>query len=227
MPQKPTRARGSGSLRERTDSTGKRSWYGVWRDGNGRQVQRVLGPVRVKGSPVGLSKTEANEELRKRMSATRHADPRVTAQSLPLTVQTVADLIVERQRIAGRRPATIRAFEVNVRVHLVPFFGERSLAEIRRADIDALMGKLIADGKKAKTARNVRGDLAHICNHAVREGWLQSNPVAGAVSPKGADEGGDDLRFLDVESVYQLARVGPQDDDLGRSSSATCTSSRR
>ena len=89
MSRKPTRARGTGSLRERTDSTGRRSWYGVGRDCNGRQMQRVLGPVRAKGSPVGLSKTEANEELHKRMSASRRSDVRVTAQSLPLTVQTV------------------------------------------------------------------------------------------------------------------------------------------
>ncbi len=64
-----------------------------------------------------------------------------------LTVQAVADLIGERQRIAGRRPATIRAFKVNVRVHVVPLFGERSLAEITRRDVDALMGKLLAQGK--------------------------------------------------------------------------------
>ncbi|MEO9176918.1 MAG: site-specific integrase, partial [Gaiellales bacterium] len=48
------------------------------------------------------------------------------------------------------------------------------------------------------------------------EGWLQANPVAGAVRPKAASEGGEDLRFLDVESVYQLARLGPRDDELGR-----------
>ena len=53
-------------------------------------------------------------------------------------------------------------------------------------------------------------------NHAIREGWLQSNPVTGAVRPQDVDEGGSDLRFLDVEAVHQLARVGPQDDDLGR-----------
>lgn len=215
MAGKSSRARGTGSLRERTDSRGRRSWYGVWRDSTGNQMQRVLGPVRVKGSPVGLSKTEAEEELRKRMSAARRGDARVTPQSMRLTVQTVGDLIGERQRIAGRSPATMRAFTVNVRVHLVPFFGERSLAEITRRDVDALMGRLLAEGKSAKTARNVRGDLAHICNHAIREGWLQTNPVAGAVRPKSAGEGAEDLRFLDVESVHRLARLGPQDDDLG------------
>jgi integrase len=210
------RARGTGSLKERTDASGRRTWYGVWRDASGRQYQRVLGPVRVKGSPVGLSKTEANEELRKRISAGRHADARVTPQSLPLTVESVGGLIMERQRLAGRRPATIRAFEVNVRVHLAPFFGSRGLAEITRADVDALMSSMLAQGKSAKTARNARGDLAHIFNHAIREDWLQANPVAGAVRPRSDDEGGKDLRFLDVESVYQLARLGPQDDELGR-----------
>lgn len=188
----------------------------MWRDGSGRQVKRILGPVRVKGSPVGLSKTEANEELRKRMSAVRPTDTRVTPQSMRLTVKTAGDLIGERQRVAGRRPATIRAFEVNVRVHLVPFFGDRGLAEITRRDVDALMASMLARGKSAKSARNVRGDLAHIFNHAMREGWLQSNPVAGAVRPKGADEGAKDLRFLEVEAVHQLARLGPQDDELGR-----------
>lgn len=71
----------------------------MWRDGSGRQVKRVLNPVRVKGSPVGLSKTEANEELRKLMSAVRPADTRVTPQSMLLTVKTVGDLIGERQRL--------------------------------------------------------------------------------------------------------------------------------
>ena len=135
MASSPYRSRGTGSLSERADSTGRRSWVGMWRDGSGRQVKRVLGPVRVKGSPVGLSKTEANEELRKLMSAVRPADTRVTPQSMRLTVKTVGDLIGERQRVAGRRPATIRAFEVNVRVHLVPFFGDRGLAEITRRDV--------------------------------------------------------------------------------------------
>jgi hypothetical protein len=129
----------------------------MWRDGSGRQVKRVLGPVRVKGSLVGLSKNEANEELRKLISAAvRPADTRVTPESMPLTVKTVGDLIGERQRVAGRRPATIRAFEVNVRVHLVPFFGDRGLAEITRRDVDALMASMLARGKSAKSARNVR-----------------------------------------------------------------------
>jgi hypothetical protein len=129
----------------------------MWRDGSGRQVKRVLGPVRVKGSLVGLSKNEANEELRKLISAAvRPADTRVTPKSMPLTVKTVGDLIGERQRVAGRRPATIRAFEVNVRVHLVPFFGDRGLAEITRRDVDALMASMLARGKSAKSARNVR-----------------------------------------------------------------------
>lgn len=210
------RSKGSGSLTQRVDSNGQRSWLGRWRDDSGRQCKSTLGLVRVKGSELGLSQREADDELRKRMSAARVADVRVTPQSRPLTIQTVADLIGERQRIEGRAKATIRAFEVNVRVHLVPFFHDRNLREITRGDVDALMGKLIRNGKSAKTAKNVRGDLAHICNHAIREGWLLVNPVMGAVMPRDDDEGSADLRFLEVESVYQLARLGPQDDDLGR-----------
>ena len=136
---------------------------------------------------------------------------------MPLTVKTVGDLIGERQRVAGRRPATIRAFEVNVRVHLVPFFGDRGLAEITRGDVDALMASMLARGKSAKSARNVRGDLAHIFNHAMREGWLQAESRGRCCPAKRwTTRAGQDLRFLDVESVYQLARLGPQDDDLGR-----------
>jgi integrase len=202
-------------LRERVDKSGRRTWYGLWRE-NGRQVQRALGPVRVKGSDVGLSKTEASDELRRRMSAAKPTDVRVTPSSLPLTIQTVADLIGERQRVEGRSPATISAFEVNVRVHLVPFFHDRNLREITRADVDALMGRLLRAGKSAKTARNVRGDLAQICNFAIAEQWIAANPVKGALMPKDRSEDEGDLRFLDVESVRELARRGPQDDDLGR-----------
>ena len=56
----------------------------------------------------------------------------------------------------------------------------------------------------------MRGDLAHICNPTIREGWLQTNPVAGAVRPKAVSEGGEVLRFLDVESVYQQQTRGFQ-----------------
>src|SRR2546421_5567362 len=55
---------GTGSLLVRTDSRGCKTWYGKWRAGE-RQRMRKLGPQREPGSAVGLTRTQAEAELRR------------------------------------------------------------------------------------------------------------------------------------------------------------------
>ncbi len=58
------RSYGSGSLYIRTDSNGHETWYGHWRT-NGRQVKRRIGDRRATGSTEGLTRTQAEAELRR------------------------------------------------------------------------------------------------------------------------------------------------------------------
>ena len=55
---------GTGSLLVRRDRAGRETWYGKWRVGE-RQVMRRLGPRREPGASVGLTRTQAEAELRR------------------------------------------------------------------------------------------------------------------------------------------------------------------
>jgi hypothetical protein len=60
----PRRSYGTGNLRVR-----RGAWVGQWRIG-GRQVSRKLGPVRKPGDREGLTRKQAEAELRRRIDAT-------------------------------------------------------------------------------------------------------------------------------------------------------------
>ena len=58
MSEKRRRSHGTGNLRVRGGA-----WYGQWRVGE-RRVQRAIGPVRKPGTRRGLTKRQAEAQLR-------------------------------------------------------------------------------------------------------------------------------------------------------------------
>jgi hypothetical protein len=52
-------------------------WYAHWRADGGRQVKRRIGPMRVEGSRDGLTRSQAEAELRRLIAETKPA--RITA----------------------------------------------------------------------------------------------------------------------------------------------------
>ena len=63
------RSYSSGSLYVRSDRAGRETWYGKWRT-NGRQVKRRIGLKRAEGARDGLTRTQAEAELRRLISET-------------------------------------------------------------------------------------------------------------------------------------------------------------
>ncbi|HTD08169.1 MAG TPA: hypothetical protein VK680_04705, partial [Solirubrobacteraceae bacterium] len=60
------RSYGSGRLFEVADKAGRVSWYGSWWSG-GARVKRKLGLKRTQGTADGLTRAQAEKELRKRI----------------------------------------------------------------------------------------------------------------------------------------------------------------
>ncbi len=58
------RSYGSGRLFVRADSTGRETWYGSWRV-DGRRVKRRIGLKRRPSMADGLTRTQAEAELRR------------------------------------------------------------------------------------------------------------------------------------------------------------------
>src|SRR5438105_2665586 len=67
----PRRAPGTGSLIVRKDLAGRETFYGKWTTDNGRQVKRRLGRKRLPGTSNGLTRRQAEVELRRQISEVR------------------------------------------------------------------------------------------------------------------------------------------------------------
>jgi hypothetical protein len=128
------RSYGTGSLLVRVDSRGRESWYGQWRV-DGRLTKRKLGPKRT-DSADGLTKSAAERELR-RLIEQAEREPRLEA----VDMAEAARRWLSHLALMGRKRSTLMDYESAVRIHLVPFFGDREVdvpARVAHAPLAAL-----------------------------------------------------------------------------------------
>ena len=193
------RPHGSGSLYIRADRQSREAWYGHWRS-NGRQVKRKIGPRRMPGSREGLTRKQAEAELR-RMIGTTQVKPRAGER---LTIGEVASRYIAHARRRGRKPATLANIESEARVHLEPFFGSRSLDSIEPAHVLDLIANLEGKDRAPKTIRNVIATISALFNfaQAPQRRWAATNPCEGLELPAIPEQ--TEIRFLTLEEVDAL-----------------------
>jgi len=208
--RRPRRPAGTGSLLVRSDRAGRRSWYAKFRIGD-RQVKRRLGPLREAGSAQGLSRGQAEKELR-RLIEREGAAPTVARR---IDLQAAADSHIDHvENFRGRKPTTVDDYRSMTRVHLVPFFGTRALGSIDVQLVESYISAKLRQGLARTTVRHQVMLLHGIFAHALRRGWCSSNPVAAAERPP-AGGASPDIHYLDRAEVEALIRAVP-DDDVGR-----------
>jgi integrase len=161
----PRRPRGTGALFVKRDGGGREVWYGKWRVGS-TQVKRRIGPKRIPATSDGLTKSQAEAELR-RLIGTVEEEAVATSRA---TVADGGELVLARATIRGRKKSTLMGYESLIRIHLVPHFGERPLREIGRREIDGFIRQTAQSGRSVKTTFNALGVLHSIFAAARREG---------------------------------------------------------
>src|SRR5215218_1621757 len=202
----PRRSYGTGSLTVRADSAGRETWYGQWHS-NGRRIKRRIGPKRTDGARDGLTRSQAEAELR-RLMAEVTVDP-VAGERLDVAEVTRRYLIHAERR--GRKASTRKNVESESRVHLAPFFGLRSLDAIRSPDVLDFVAVLERKGLSPKSIRNVIGTLSALFNFArsPQRRWATLNPCEGIDLPAVPDA--TEIRFLtlqEIDSLVDAARPG-------------------
>jgi integrase len=168
-------------------------------------VKRRLGAVRQPGSRDGLTRAGAEAELRRLMGATTVA----RRPGERIDVAEVGRRYLAHAERAGRKPSTLRNVESELRVHLVPFLGGRSLDAVRPEDVADLVSALEVRGLAPKTIANVVGTLSALFNFARRRRWATANPCDGAELP--AVPEATEIRFLtlpEVDALVAHARPG-------------------
>jgi integrase len=192
----------------RRDRRGRETWYGKWRTGE-RQVMRALGPRRQPGDTLGLTRRQAELELR-RLMGEETARPIVER----LTLETLAPRYLAHKETIGLRRSTLRDYASHLRVHLIPFFGRRSLDAVTPAEVEAFIRVKLREGKSRKTVDDLVGLLSAMYRYAVKRGQARLNPVELADRPRQTRTDAD-IRYLTVEELEALLRA-VLDDELGR-----------
>jgi integrase len=203
------RSYGTGSLFVRTDAAGRESWYGQWRSGDAL-VKRKLGAKRPVGERSGLTKAQAEAELRRRIEAER---PSSTPHDR-LSVGDAGRRYLDHLAGVGRKRSTLMDYESHLRVHLAPFFGAKPLHRIEPRDVEAFIAAKRRDGRAPKSILNYLGLLHSIFEFGQRRGWTATNPCKLVDKPR-AGTTDTDIRFLDQAELEALLRTAP-DDDVGR-----------
>ena len=202
------RSYGTGSLFVRRDAGGREAWYGQWRAGT-RLVKRRIGPKRVQGTSDGLTKSQAERELRRKIDSERAAASRER-----MDVAEAGERYLEHLNALGRKRSTLMDYESSLRVHLAPFFGRRKLDRIRPRDVEAFIAAEARAGRATKSVLNYLGLLHSIFVYGEKRGWCASNPCKLVDKPR--NEGAaEEIRFLDEAELESLLQEVP-DDAMGR-----------
>jgi integrase len=97
-------------------------------------------------------------------------------------VQAVAGRFIDRYAKVNCRESTWRESERLLRKHVIPEWGGRSLLQIGKKDVHALLDGIMDEGKPA-LANRVHGVVRQMCGWAVERGIVDISPVAGVKAP--------------------------------------------
>ena len=167
---------------KRTYGTGSlkvvgQSWVGQWYGPDGRRVKRKIGPARKPGSTAGLTKAQAERELRR----IRERDALLVATGR-VTMEEAGAEHVLRLELKGRKKSHRLTVASDLRIHLVPFFGRKELSRITPKDVERYI-IVKRDTLSLKTIRNHLNVAHAVFELGLRKGWCHMNPVKLADRP--------------------------------------------
>jgi integrase len=129
-------------------------------------------------------------------------------------IRDLIDTWVEGQ--VHLKPSTMAATKSDVRATIKPYWGDKILADIRRADIQAWVSDMAAPltgkPKAARTVDTIYGRFRTFLIWCVDEGRITASPAKGVNLPKGQKR---EHIFLTVAQVRRLANeIDPHFTDL-------------
>lgn len=191
------RGYGSGSLYVTTNSAGEEGWHGRWWV-DGHRVKRKVGPKRARGTRQGLTRAQAERELRKLIDTER------PSPGTRVSVVDAGEQLIGKLGALGRKPTTLNTYRSLLRTHLQRL-DPKSLDQVRRRDVERLITDMRAAGTGPKTTRNAITLLSSIFELGKRNGWCAENPCIGVDLPSLNES--VDIHFLDHEELEAVLRA--------------------
>jgi hypothetical protein len=164
---RPKRPNGAGSVYIKHGSL-----YGPWLTMDGGLANRKLGTVRRPGTREGLTRTQAAKRLRELMDTINvTTDP-------DRTVATAGEALLAHLEAKGCSRSHLETVESHLRVHLVPFFKDKSLDRVQESHVTRLLVHLRRSGRKPKTIRNIVSTLHSLFELALRSAGSRRIPAS-------------------------------------------------
>lgn len=107
------------------------------------------------------------------------------------------------------KPSALRGYEQALRLRILPELGGAKLSEIRRADIQRFVNRMLGEGLDPSTIRNTLLPLRAIYRQAVSMDEVAVNPTTGLTLPA---QGGRRERFASPGEAAQLLDALPASD---------------
>ena len=211
------------SIKQKTDAKGFTVYQVQASDGRGRRVYRTFKP-----QPTWSAKT-TQRELRKfaaqlenelkggqvlTKAERREQARREAAQAAKVqTFRQYVDRVWMPQKRATAARSSLRAYEVNLRLHVLPALGDSLLGEITPPMITALFYQLQAEGLADKTLNLIWNITGEIFSTAVQDEILDHSPMQKARRPaasKDAKVDQDKKAYTAEEMLHVLKAIGQE-----------------
>ena len=104
------------------------------------------------------------------------------------------------------KPKTVESYEILLRVHIVPEFGDMPINVIDSSAVEGWVSRLIQGGLSPSRIRQAHSLLSQIMKSAVRSGRLARNPADGTSLPSMP---ASDRMFIDSDEIQCLVSHVP------------------
>lgn len=175
----------------------------VWSASEGRLIRKTLPTLAAARS----WRAEATTAVRR---GALRAVPQVTVrQAADALLDGMAEGTVRNRSGDVYKPSVVRGYRAHLRRHVLPALGGMKLDAVRRADVQSLCNRLVADGASPSTVRNAIMPLRVLYRRALRSGQVTVSPLEHLELP--AVRGVRDRIASPTEAVSLVAAL-PADD---------------
>lgn len=188
---------------------------------DGQRIHRVVGR-----ESEGTTRTHAEQYIEKvRIEARDNRLNLPKGRKMTLGFRTAATQYIERLKAEGGKDIEMK--EQRLRLHLVPFFGDKPLSQIASFDIERYKKQRVAEPIMPKGGRAAKADakpapltkpgtvnreiaaLSHLINKAVEWHWLDRRPAR----LKRLKEGEGRIVYLTAEQAESLLAAAAADEN--------------
>lgn len=150
----------------------------VWSAQDGRHLSKVC-------RNLGEAKAWRAETARAvKFGEARASSGLTIAHAAAAMLTAIADGRLRARGGLPFKPSVARSYERCLRTRVLPYMGERRVAEVTARDIQGLVEKLAADGLAPSTIRNAIAPLRVIYRRAILDGLVSVNPTRGLDLPR-------------------------------------------